>query len=210
VITANTVNRILRFNGRGLPVVSLYAPVPYQPQGRVVSLRSEVVSQLHVVRPMARDHSHGHDARMSIRGDIDRIMDAAGQERWPPGAVALFSCSGRGFFEEVILPRQVRERVIVDETTWVRPMLAVLGEYHRCCVAAVDREGTVNFRSCGRSANHISLISHTRPGECGGGTGESRPRIAQVDSAPQEALDRDPTGGFAPSVPDAEDGSPAG
>jgi hypothetical protein len=26
-------------------------------------------------------------------------------------------------------------------------------------------EGTVNLRSCGRSANRISLISHTRPGE---------------------------------------------
>lgn len=141
MITADTVNRILRFHGQGLPVVSLYARVPCQPQGRVVSLRSEVDSQLHVIRPMAKDRSLGHDARMSIRGDIDRIMDVAGQERWPPGAVALFSCSGLGFFEEVILPRQVRERVIVDETAWVRPMLAVLDEYHRCCVAAVDREG---------------------------------------------------------------------
>ncbi len=141
MITADTVNRIVRFDGQGLPVVSLYARVPHQPQGRVVSLRSEVDSQLHVIRPMAKDRSLSHDARMSIRGDIDRIMGVAGQERWPPGAVALFSCSGRGFFEEVILPRQVRERVIVDQTAWVRPMLAVLDEYHRCCVATVDREG---------------------------------------------------------------------
>jgi peptide chain release factor subunit 1 len=141
VITADAVNRILRFKGQGLPVVSLYARVPCQPQRRVVSLRSEVDSQLHAIRPMARDRSLGHDAMMSIRGDIDRIMDVAGQERWPPGAVALFSCSGRGFFEEVILPRQVRERVVVDETPYVRPMLAMLDEYHRCCVVAVDREG---------------------------------------------------------------------
>ena len=44
-------------------------------------------------------------------------------------------------------------------------------------------EGTVNLRSCGRSANHISLIGHTRPGESRTQTGENRPRIAQVDSA---------------------------
>ena len=44
--------------------------------------------------------------------------------------------------------------------------------------------GTVNLRSCGRSANHISLIRHTRPGESRRRTGENRPRIAQVDSAP--------------------------
>ena len=44
-------------------------------------------------------------------------------------------------------------------------------------------EGTVNLRSCGRSANHKSLIGHTRPGESRTRTGENRPRIAQVDSA---------------------------
>ena len=43
--------------------------------------------------------------------------------------------------------------------------------------------GTVNLRSCGRAANHISLIGHTRPGESRTRTGENRPRIAQVDSA---------------------------
>ena len=43
--------------------------------------------------------------------------------------------------------------------------------------------GTVNLRSCGRSANRISLIRHTRPGESRRRTGENRPRTAQVDSA---------------------------
>jgi len=43
--------------------------------------------------------------------------------------------------------------------------------------------GTVNLRSCGRFANHTSLIRHTRPGESRRRTGENRPRIAQVDSA---------------------------
>ena len=43
-------------------------------------------------------------------------------------------------------------------------------------------EGTVNLRSCGRSANHKSLIGHTRPGESRTRTGENRPRIAQVDA----------------------------
>ena len=36
-----------------------------------------------------------------------------------------------------------------------------------------------------RSANHISLIRHTRPGESRRRTGENRPRIAHVDSAPE-------------------------
>ena len=45
--------------------------------------------------------------------------------------------------------------------------------------------GTVNLRSYGRSANRISLIRHTRPGESRRRTGENRPGTAQVDSAPE-------------------------
>jgi len=48
---------------------------------------------------------------------------------------------------------------------------------------AHPRDGTVNLRSCGRSANRISLIRHTQAGESRRRIGENRPRIAQVDSA---------------------------
>ncbi|HEY2762739.1 MAG TPA: hypothetical protein VGJ13_01775 [Pseudonocardiaceae bacterium] len=135
-----TINRIVGFRGNGLPVVSLYARVPIDPRNRGAMVRSQVDSQLHEIRPMGEDCALGRDAMMSIRGDIDRITGVAAEQRWLPGAVALFSCSGRGFFEEVQLPRGVRDRVVVDETPWVRSMLAVLDEYHRCCVAVVDRE----------------------------------------------------------------------
>jgi len=52
--------------------------------------------------------------------------------------------------------------------------------------------GTVNLRSCERSANHISLIRHTRAGESRRRTGENRLRIAQVDSAASRVLDYAP------------------
>jgi hypothetical protein len=40
---------------------------------------------------------------MSLRGDIDRIKTAVGEERWPPAAIAIFACSGRGLYTEVPL-----------------------------------------------------------------------------------------------------------
>jgi len=63
---------------------------------------------------------------MSLRGDIDRIKSAVGQERWPPAAIAIFARSGRGLYTEVPLPENVPDRVIVDATPCARPMLAVL------------------------------------------------------------------------------------
>jgi hypothetical protein len=105
MITTETINRIVGFRGDGLPVVSLYARVPTDLSSRGATVRSEVDSQLHEIRPRSEDHALGHHAMMSIRGDRDRIAEIAAEQRWSPGGVALFSCSGRGFFEEVQLPR---------------------------------------------------------------------------------------------------------
>jgi peptide chain release factor subunit 1 len=90
------------------------------------------------VRSMAKDKSIDRDVRLSLRGDLDRVELAFVGVHWRPGSVALFSCSGRGIYQEVQLPRALRERVVVDETPWTRPMLAVLDEYRRCCVVVVD------------------------------------------------------------------------
>jgi peptide chain release factor subunit 1 len=131
--TQETIDRILRFDGDGLPVVSMYVRV--EPDN---SVHTRVSSLLDELEPLGKDHSLEHDARLSIRGDVEHIARAAAEERWKPGMMAIFSCSGRDFFEEVSLPRALRDRVMVDATPWVRPMLAVLEQYHRMCVVLVD------------------------------------------------------------------------
>ena len=136
MLQAETVDRILRLRGGGLPVLSLYAR--FDPDDRR-AFSSRVDEQLHEVRLLTKDSGLDRDARLSLRGDVARIEEAATQERLHPQAVAFFSCSGRGLFEEVELPRPVRDRNVIDETAWVRPLLAVLDEYHRCRVVVVDR-----------------------------------------------------------------------
>ena len=137
MITAETVNRIVRFQAGGLPVVSLYCRA--DPGASPREMHTRVDSLLDQVRPVAKAHDLDHRSRLSVRTDIERIKDAQGAERWPPGTVAIFSCSGRGLYEEIPLPRRVREQVMVDATPLARPMLAVLGEYCRACVLVVDR-----------------------------------------------------------------------
>ena len=94
-------------------MVSLYVAV--DPDG---SVHTRVNSLLDQIRPLAKDQDHTleHDARLSIRGDLDRIIEASTQERWKQGMTAVFCCSGRDFFEEVSLPRTLRDRVVVDTT----------------------------------------------------------------------------------------------
>ena len=137
MITAETVNRILEFHGNGLPVVSLYGRIDPGASPREVHTR--MMSLLDQVRPLAKDQTLEHQSRLSVRADIERIKEAVDSNRWPPGAVAIFSCSGRDLYEEVPLPRRVREQVIVDATPFARPMLAVLSEYHRACVLVINK-----------------------------------------------------------------------
>ena len=136
MIQAETIDRIVRWNGDGLPVVSLYVHVD---PDRRLDLDSQLASLLDQIRSLAYDESLAHEARLSVRGDIDHIQQAAGQKRWKPGAVSIFSCSGRGLFEEIELPRAVHDRVVVDKTAWVRPLLAVLDDYHRSCIVMIDK-----------------------------------------------------------------------
>ena len=135
--TAETVNRILNFHGNGLPVVSLYGRI--DPGASTREIHTRMMSLLDQVHPLAKDKTLEHQARLSVRGDIEGIKEAIDSQRWPPGAVAIFSCSGRDLYEEVPLRSQLREQVIVDATPFARPMLAVLSEYHLACVLVINK-----------------------------------------------------------------------
>ena len=137
MITAETVNRILNFHGNGLPVVSFYGRI--DPGASTREIHARMMSLLDQVHPLAKDKALEHQARLSVRGDIEGIKEAIDSQRWPPGAVAIFSCSGRDLYEEVPLRSQLREQVIVDATPFARPMLAVLSEYHLACVLVINK-----------------------------------------------------------------------
>lgn len=138
VLRAETIERIARFDGGELPVLSLYATVDPGPESRK-ELRTRVDSLLHEVRPLAADRSLPHDARISLRQDIERSEAAVRTELLSPGTVAIFSCSAAGLFELVSLPRSVHDRIVLDTTPWVRPLLAVLDGHQRTLVAVVNR-----------------------------------------------------------------------
>ena len=136
MLTAETVGSILRFEGDGFPVTSLYARI--EPGANHRELHTRVSSLLDEIRPLAKDTTVEHEGRISVREDIARIRDRLVEEQWRPGAIAIFACSGQGLYEEIPLPLPVRDRIMVDATPFSRPMLAVLEEYDRSCVVVVD------------------------------------------------------------------------
>ena len=168
MITAETVSSIRTFDSGGLPVVSLYARVDPGPDGQR-EVRTRVSSLLDEIRSLAKGGIAEREWRMSLRADINRIRTAVGEERWPPAAIAIFACSGRGLYSEVSLPVHVPDRVTVDATPWTRPMLAMLAEHPRSCVAVVDR---ANGRLCELYQDEVSELEQVRDPE------SRRPSIA--------------------------------
>jgi peptide chain release factor subunit 1 len=138
LLGTESIDRIAQFDGGGLPIVSIYLTVPPGPDAHA-SAKTKGDSLLHEIRGLGEDRSLGHDARLSVRRDIEQVAGAIAIATITPGTLAFFSCSGAGLFEVVRLPRAVRDRIIVDATPWIRPMLAVLGDYQRCCAIVVDR-----------------------------------------------------------------------
>lgn len=136
-LAADRLGRILRFHGGALPVVSMYVTIPPVTGDAHRAAASKVDSLLHELR--GREDGLEHNARISLRGDIARIEAVRDLASNTPGTLAIISCSGAGFLEIVKLPRAVRDRLVVDETPWVRPMLAVLEEHRRCFAVLLDR-----------------------------------------------------------------------
>jgi peptide chain release factor subunit 1 len=102
-------------------------------------MRSRVNSLLDQLGPLTEDESLDREARLSIREDIGRLREAVLTEHWKPHGIGLFASSARNLFEEVELPSEPHDRVLVDVTPWVRPIAAVLDKDHRACVVTLDR-----------------------------------------------------------------------
>jgi Bacterial archaeo-eukaryotic release factor family 10 len=143
MITAQTIDQLIGFRADGLPVVSLYVAIAPGTNEREIHAR--VNSLLDELDESAKDDATEHDWRLSLRADIERIKVKASEEIWAPHGLAIFACNARNLYEEVPLPQRVHDRVVIDETPFLGPMLGVLDQYQRSCVVIVDKESARAF-----------------------------------------------------------------
>ena len=155
------------------------------------------------VECLDRIYLNGYVPNLQVSGQVASFMTA--HLGYPIPSPAIMEKMGTAFRKAVDRFAAANEIPVVRfgkddrKIEVMRRYLAKQAKTGRAGVAAIGvaqefapvftgtRKGTVNLRSCGSSANHISLIRHTRPGESRRRTGENRPRIAQVDSAAEIA-----------------------
>lgn len=140
MIDRRLVDRLVTFRSETAPVLSVYLAIGLG-SGATRSAESRLHSVLKPVRALVEGRELDHEARESLRTDSERILEAGARLGVMEGrALAVFACAGDGLYEEVVLPRLLRDRAVVDATAYVRPMLAILDESHRYCAVVVDRE----------------------------------------------------------------------
>jgi peptide chain release factor subunit 1 len=138
MIATQALNDLINLHADGKPVVSLYAVVPVDPKDHN-GMRSRVNSLLDQLDPLTEDENLDRESRLSIREDIVKLREAVLSEHWKPHGIGLFASSARNLFEEVELPSEPHDRVLVDFTPWVRPIAAMLDKEHRTCLVTLDR-----------------------------------------------------------------------
>ncbi len=78
----------------------------------------------------------------SLLRDLDKIGRFGTQSlpAWNAAGLAIFSCAGAKFWQELALPRAPRNHYIFDRSLYVRPLTAMLDEYRRICALVLERQ----------------------------------------------------------------------
>jgi hypothetical protein len=134
------VTRLRGIRSSEAPVVSLYWPVP-EDLGQVKGGRSALHALVGPVREREQESSLPHPQRVSLRADVERIVELEALVPQLQGrTMAFFRCAQLGLEVAVVLPAGIPARVELDATPFLRPLLMVADEARRYAVAVVDRE----------------------------------------------------------------------
>jgi peptide chain release factor subunit 1 len=133
------LRKLTQWNSDGVPVSTLYLDVDGRrhPRRQDYVLRAEQLC--HSLQREAE--RQGRDAQGSVSKDTGRMMEfLRSLERGQTRGLAMFSASGAGLWEQVLVPRPVRDRAVVSPRPYVLPLEAVLETYEAFCTVLVDRE----------------------------------------------------------------------
>jgi peptide chain release factor subunit 1 len=190
LLTVERLERICDFAPEDLDVVSLYLSVPAMPGDAHAAAISKADSLLHEVRPRAQDRSLAHERRISLHGDIEDLAAIVATMPLTPGAYALFSCRGAGFLEVVRLPRGLRDRIMVRQTPWIQPLLALLASYQRCLAVVVDRERALAWELYLGQVREEGAVEGGRSGEVAAAHVSQRRNQRKADELQERHLRR--------------------
>lgn len=137
MLTNEMVDRLRKLQGGGHPVLSLYLGL----RPGVGSLREFPIRLKDLLTEVERRAADlPRDDRRSLEADVRAVRDSLERVSGDLGrGVAIFRCAAVGIDEYLSLPMPVRDRAIVNDVPYLRPLYAMLEQLKRYAVVVVDR-----------------------------------------------------------------------
>ncbi|MGH2649770.1 MAG: Vms1/Ankzf1 family peptidyl-tRNA hydrolase, partial [Actinomycetota bacterium] len=188
----SVVRKLARWNPDGIPITSVHLTVDGRRYPRKSDYEIRLDDLLRRGRAQAEGEGLSKEALRSVMGDLDAIGSFVRDEfeRGDTRGLSLFSASAAGLWEEVRLPRPVRDRATVASAADVLPLEQVLETYRPMCLALVDYEKARLFLSELGRVEEVTDIIDDVPGRHDQG-GWSQMRMQRhVDDHRQRHLKR--------------------
>jgi peptide chain release factor subunit 1 len=188
----SVVRKLAEWNPDGIPITSLYLTVDGRRYPRKSDYEVRLDDLLRRGRAQAEGEGLSKEALRSVMADLEAIGSFVRDEfeRGDTRGLALFSADAAGLWEEVRLPRPVRDRATVASAADVLPLEQVLETYRPMCLALVDYEKARLFLSELGRVEEVTHVIDDVPGRHDQG-GWSQMRMQRhVDDHRQRHLKR--------------------
>lgn len=168
MLTADVLDRLVHFRSDDAPVLSVY--VTFSPEEGFKRAKAVLHSVLKPIQELADSDRLSHEAKVSLRADLERIHEIAepldlvkkhdekelnkrakrgrvdqlpeSRKELLGATVAVFACNQAGLYEQTELLRPVPDRAEVDATPFLRPLLEVMEESHPAVVVIADTKNS--------------------------------------------------------------------
>jgi len=182
LIRRQQVEDLSRLEGRESLITSCYLNTG----GSLRAEKEYLIALKEMVRG-AKDDLEGRslaaEVRQSALEDLERIRVWVENEfeRKGANALALFACSASGLWQVFPLPRRLPNRLVQDQSPYIRPLTVILDQHPRFCVVVVDRERARIFEVCLGEIEETTEVLGDVPDQVrfGGWKGYEEKRVAR-------------------------------
>ncbi len=175
------LRKLADWDSAGAPITSLYLTV----DGRRFPRKTDYQVRLDELLREARTSAEAldRDGARSVERDVVAMSEFVREEfeRGDTRGLAMFAASAAGLWEVVLVPRPVRDRVVVAAQPDLLPMEALLETYRPMCAALVDyARGRLFLMELGR-LEEVSDVADDVPNRHDQGGREQLRRQRHVD-----------------------------
>ncbi len=167
MVTYGQIQELVNFKSEDVPVVSVYLNTDLR-QLTPDEIRLHLKDMIQERKKEVLNQQLTHQQEESLKQDFNKLLTFIEEEKIPEKTrgMVIFSCSAKNFWQVYRLPQRVKDALIVDPDAYVRPLMAILNQYHRLAFVLVDRRRAQVFELyMGEILDRSDQLSDDVPGK---------------------------------------------